>query len=79
MMKDENGLVHDFLHVGIKIAYETNDDGSIAIDPTIRKEHGDYEGISPFGLWSVELHELDPKVLSSVSSVRLHFDGWARA
>ena len=78
-IRGERGQIFSFVHVPIKIAYETNDDGNPVFDGTIQQSKGDYEGVAPFGTWTIQFDDLDPAFRNSVSAIKIHLDGWARA
>jgi hypothetical protein len=76
---DDFGKTHDFVHVPIRIAYQTDSSGVAIFDGKIKQDNGDYEGVSPFATWTIAFEDLDQKFRSGVQSIKMHFDGTARA
>jgi hypothetical protein len=78
LIYDQAGQAHTYTHVPISIPYEIRN-RRIVVDGTVASAAGDYEGISPYGPWTLQINLLDSGFLARVSKMFLVFDGKARA
>jgi hypothetical protein len=74
---DQQGQAHTFSHVPVSIPYEVKE-GVTIVDGSFAPDTGDYEGISPYGPWTIHVTQPDKNILANIKSVRLVLDGKAR-
>jgi hypothetical protein len=78
LIYDQAGQAHTYTHVPIAIPFDVQE-GKIVVDGTVASKEGDYDGISPYGPWTIQINFTDDGFLSRVSKIALVFDGKARA
>src|SRR5262249_24983573 len=72
LIYDQAGQAHTFTHVPIAIPYEKRN-GNIIVDGTVASTAGDYEGLSPYGPWTLQINATDDGFLARVSKMALVF------
>jgi hypothetical protein len=77
LVYDQLGQAHTFSHVTVPVPYETYNN-KVVTDGAVASGTSDYEGLSPYGPWTIHINAVDDGFLEKVEKISFLFDGKAR-
>ena len=79
LIYDRSGNSHTFSHVPVSVPFEM-EDGRLIVDGNVATGTNDYEGLTPYGPWSINIDttRMDHGFLARMKGIQLVFDGKAR-
>lgn len=74
-IRDDSGKRVDFSHLPVRSRVEIGGDGVAVDDGTIVDAKSPYSGVSPFGLWTINVTVPNPSLLKNITQVHVVLSG----